>query len=125
MAALAAVACARRAPAPPPPPPEPKIVEQPLPPTTTPDFVIGPIRQTPSADGRTVFVEGSVRNRGSRPSRDVTVWVEGRDAQGGVVAKAETLPVPQLIPPGGQATWTVSLPDDPAIRDFHVEAIGR
>lgn len=94
-------------------------------PTRTADFQIGPIKQTPSADGHELFVEGTVQNIGSRPSRDVKVWVEGLGADGKVVARAETLPTPQEIPPNAFATYVVRLPNDPAIRTFHVEAIGR
>jgi hypothetical protein len=127
-ATLALAACARRAPEPPPPTLQdapPKIVEQRLQPTTTPELVVGPIRETPGAGGQQTFVTGTIRNRGSRPTRDVVVHVSGRDAAGATVVTVDALPVPQLIPPGGQAEYTVSLPNDPAIRTFHVEAIGR
>jgi hypothetical protein len=66
-----------------------------------------------------------VRNIGSRPSRDVTVIVEGLDALGGTVARTEVLPAPQAIPPGTAASFVARLPNDPAIRTFHVEAVGR
>jgi hypothetical protein len=96
-----------------------------LPPSGTADFAIGPITEMRSNDGRSVFVESTVRNTGSRPSRDVKVWVYGLDAGGARVAQAETLPVPQEIPPGRAARFVVRLPNDPAIRTFHVEAVGR
>jgi len=66
-----------------------------------------------------------VHNTGSRASRDLAVWVEGLDAHGAVVARAEALPTPQAVPPGRTATFVVALPNDPAIRSFHVEAVGR
>lgn len=66
-----------------------------------------------------------MRNIGSRPSRDVTVIVEGLDALGGAVAQTEVLPTPQAIPPGTAASFVARLPNDPAIRTFHVEAVGR
>jgi hypothetical protein len=53
------------------------------------------------------------------------VTVEGLDAEGGRVASVEVLPVPQAIPPDTAATFLARLPDDPAIRTFHVEAVGR
>ena len=111
--------------APPPPQPPPTIAEQPLPPSTTIELSVTPPRHTNSADGRQIFIEGKVRNRGSRPTREVKVWVSGLDASGNVVVKAETLPTVQLIPPGGSADYLVRLPNDPTIRRFHVEAIGR
>jgi hypothetical protein len=100
------------------------LTEEPLEPTTTAEFVIGPIDQKASADARDLFVEGTVRNIGSRASRNVTVTVEGLDATGGVVARAETLPTPQAVAPGTVATYLVRLPNDPAIKTFRVEAIG-
>jgi hypothetical protein len=118
-------ACAKQAPASPPvritndPAPQ-----RPAPPTTT-DFTIGPIRDTRSADGMALFVEGTVRNTGSRPSRDVTLWVSGVDANGRDVVRVKTVATPQLLPPGATATWLVRLPNDPAIRTYHVEALGR
>jgi hypothetical protein len=109
-------------PAPPPPPP---LAEEPLAPSRTIEFQIGPITQTASDDGRTLFVQGSVRNTGSTPSRDVKVWVEGLDAGGARIAVTEGLPTPQAIPPGGAGTFVVQLPNDPAITEIHVEAVGR
>ena len=112
---------------PPPPasPPPPPLTEESLAPSTTADFQIGPIKETASADGAAVFVEGTVRNVGSRPSRDVQVTVEGLDASGARVVSADTLPSPQAIPPDTSATFVVRLPNDPAVRTYHVVAIGR
>jgi len=123
MLAVVAGACARPEPAPPPPPPP--LSEAPLAESGTAEFAIGPIAQRESADGRTLFVEGTVRNTGSRTSRQVKVWVEGLDADGGTVAKTEALPTPQEIPAGTSASFVVELPNDPAIKSFHVEAVGR
>ena len=121
-----ALGCAQPRPAPPPPaPPPPPLAEEPLAPTTSAEFVVGQITQTPSADGKELYVEGTVRNIGSRASRDVQVAVEGLDAAGGVVVRAEALPTPQAIPPGTVATYVVRLPNDPGIKNFRVEAIGR
>ncbi|GEM_PF-1406068 len=66
-----------------------------------------------------------MRNTGSRASRDLAVWVEGLDAHGTVVARAQAFPTPQVVPPGHTATFVVALPNDAAIRSFHVEAVGR
>ena len=121
-----ALGCTRPSPPPPPPaPPPPPLTEEPLAPTTSAEFVIGQITETPSTDGKELYVEGTVRNIGSRASRDVRVAVEGLDADGGVVARAEALPAPQAIPPGTVATYVVRLPNDPGIKTVRVEAIGR
>lgn len=66
-----------------------------------------------------------MRNTGTRPSRDVKVWVDVFDEGGTRLARAEALPTPQEIPPGTAATFVVRLPNDPNIRTFHVEALGR
>ena len=87
--------------------------------------MVGPIQQTVGGDGKVIFVEGTVRNIGTRPSRDLKVWVTGRDASGQAVTSAEALPVPQAIDPGATARYLVRLPNDPAIKSFHVEAVGR
>ena len=41
------------------------------------------------------------------------------------IAQVEAEPVPQAIPPGGLARFTVRFRNDPAIRTFHVEAFGQ
>jgi hypothetical protein len=109
------------------PPPEapPLLAESPLPASGMPDFEIGPIHDRTSEDHRELFVEGTVRNKGTRVSRDVKVWVEGLDSAGARIAEAEALPTPQEIPPGTAGSFVVSLPNDPAIKTFHVEAVGR
>ena len=124
-AAALVVGCARQPPPKPASPPPQPLTEEPLPPSTTADFAIGPINETRSAEGTTVFIEGTVRNTGSRPSRDVTVTVEGLDADGMRVVSADTLPTPQAIPPGTTASYVVRLPNDPAVRTYHVIAVGR
>ncbi len=118
----AAAGCAR----PPEPTPPPRIVhEDRRIPTATIPLDVGAAKWTRSADGRETFVEGSVRNRGTTPTRDIRVWVLGVDAAGNVVTRAEGQPTPQLVLPGASARYLVRLPNDPTITTFHVEAIGR
>ncbi len=65
-------------------------------------------------------------NTGTRVSRDVKVSVEALDERGIRLAdETEVYPTPQDIPPGGAARFVARLRNDPAIRTFHVEAIGR
>ena len=125
MVVAIALGCARRSAPPPAPPAPPPLSEESIAPSTSAEFEIGPIKQTAGDRNATLFVEGTVRNVGTRPSRDVKVWVEGLDASSNVVAREETLPDPQEIHPGTVARFLVKLPNDPAIKTFHVEAIGR
>jgi hypothetical protein len=123
---LVLAGCPRRETPPPrPAPSEPPIAESPLPPSGTARFEIGPITPRRSEDGQAWLVESSVRNVGTRASRDVKVWVEGLDENGARLAQTELLPTPQEIPPGGAATFVARLPGSRAISTFHVEAIGR
>jgi len=123
--AAIALGCARR-PAPPPTPlAPPPLSEESIAPSTSAEFEIGPIKQTVGERNATLVIEGTVRNVGTRPSRDVKVWVEGLDASSNVVAREEGLPDPQEIQPGTVGRFLVKLPNDPAIKSFHVEAIGR
>jgi hypothetical protein len=112
-------------PAPPPVPAPPQISESPLPPSGAPRFEIGPIDSRRGEDARDLYVEGTVRNVGTRTSRDLKVWVYGLDDRGVQLARVEVLPTPQEVPPGSSARFVVRMPNDAAIRTFHVEAIGR
>jgi len=124
IAVALAAGCAAPPPRPAPPPPPP-LHEQPLAETTTADFLVSPtLDQTVSADGQQLFVEGMIRNRGSRASRDLRVFVEALDAQGNVLYKDDTLPTPQAIPPGEGTRFLVRFPNDAAIQSFHVEVVG-
>ena len=53
------------------------------------------------------------------------VWVDGLDDGGMRLARTEVLPEAQEILPGSAASFVARLPGNPAIRTFHVEAIGR
>ena len=108
-----------------PEPAAPPIAESPLSPSGAPHFEIGDIDWKRSEDARELFVEGTVRNTGTLTSRDVKVWVDGVDAGGVRLAGAEVFPTPQEIPPGGTGRFLVRIPNDPGIRTFRVEAIGR
>ena len=119
---MLAAACHRRVPA---REPDARLTEESLARTTSAEIVVGPINQSTSSDGKALFVDGTIRNVGTRPTRDLRVAVHGLDAAGAVLATADALPTPQVVEPGTTATYVVRLPNDPAIRTFHVEAIGR
>jgi hypothetical protein len=108
-----------------PEPAQPPIAETPLPPSGAAHFEIGPLAQRRSDDGTTLYLESSVRNTGTRASRDVKVSVEALDDGGIRLAETDVWPDPQEIPPGGAAHFVARLPNNPAIRTFHVEAFGR
>jgi hypothetical protein len=88
-------------------------------------FAVGPIHETRGGDGHKVFVEGTVQNVGTRPSRSLKVWVSALDASGLPRERVESLPTPQDVAPGMAARFVVELADDPLVRTYHVEAIGR
>jgi len=71
-----------------------------------------------------VYIEGTVENVGSRASSSVKVWVNALDADGLRRERVEALPTPQGILPGTVGRFVVTLPDDPQVRTYHVEAIG-
>jgi len=51
--------------------------------------------------------------------------VNALDAAGVRRGRVEALPTPQDVAPGTVARFVVQLPDDPLVRTYHVEAIGR
>lgn len=118
-------ACAPRAPEPVPPP---RILRGPAPeapagPSTPgPELALGPIRHTLSADGQSVFVQGKVRNRGARPTRQVLIIISGLDAGGRTLVRVQTHPTPELISSGRSAEYLARLPNHPGVRTYHVEA---
>ena len=127
--ALLLAGCPRREPETPPPP---KIVDEEPPPMREeairvpgPELALGPIGHTVSADGQVVFVEGKVRNRGIRPTREVRITVSGLDDEGQPVVSIVTSSTPELITPGASAGYIARLPNLPTIRTFHVEAVGK
>ena len=125
MAAAIALGCHPRPTPPLPAPASPPLSEESIAPSTSAEFEIGPIKQSVGEHDTLLFVEGTVRNVGTRSSRDVKVWVEGLDDASNVVARGATLPDPQEILPGTVGRYLVKLPNDPKIKTFHVEAIGR
>jgi hypothetical protein len=97
-------------------------VEETLPSADKPHVIIVGTKQSESEDRQSVFVEGTLRNQGTGPTKQVQVQVEALDEVGHVVTTASALPTPQAILPGGSATFVVRFPNDPAVRSYHVEA---
>jgi hypothetical protein len=98
------------------------LVEEALPSAEKPELVIVDLKERESEDQLTLFVEGTLRNHGAGQTRQVKVTINALAEFGGVVAAVEALPAPQVILPGGSATFVVRFPNDPMIRRFQVEA---
>ena len=98
------------------------LIEESLPAPEKPDVVIVNTRQSESEAGQSVFVEGTLHNQGTGPTKSIEVQVKALDEAGQVVAIATALPTPQAIRPGGSTTFVVRFPNDPTVRSFHVVA---
>ena len=122
---LVLAGCPKEPPPPPPaPPPPPPLTESTLPATGAPAFEIDFDIQH-GADPKEIVVAGTVRNTGSRATRELKVWVEAVDDAGARVVTRETRPEEQEVQPGGAARFRVVLPHDPAIKTVRVEAFGK
>lgn len=97
-------------------------MEESLPSPEKPYVIIVDTKQSESEDQQSVFVEGTLRNQGTGPTKRLQVTVEALDARGHVVTTASALPVPQVILPGESARFVVRMPNNPAVRSFHIEA---
>lgn len=111
----------------PPPAPTPTIAlsSEDLPATTRVELAIGDLSELASEDKVEVVVSGLVVNRGSRPTTSVKVRVRALDRDGLTLREATVTPSNEIIQPeGGSARFSVVFPNDPAVLDYHVEAIG-
>jgi len=107
---------------PPPPPPRRPFVEETLPSADKPYVIIVGTTQSESEDRQSVFVEGTLHNQGTGPTKQIQVKVEALDAAGHVVTTVTALPTPQVLQPEENATFVVRFPNDSAVRSYHVEA---
>ena len=107
---------------PPPPPPRRPFVEETLPSADKPYVIIVGTNQSESEDRQSVFVEGTLHNQGTGPTKQIQVKVEALDEAGHVVTTATALPTPQVLQPEENATFVVRFPNDSAVRSYHVEA---
>jgi hypothetical protein len=96
-----------------------------LPATTRVELAIAELSEIASDDKVEVVVSGLVVNRGTRPTTSVLVRVRGIDREGLTVREATVTPSTEHIPSeGGSARFSVVFPNDSAIVDYHIEAIG-
>jgi hypothetical protein len=126
VAACLNAACRPTRPLPPPlPTPTIALSSEDLPATTRVELVIGDLSELASEDKVEVVVTGLVVNRGSRPTTSVKVRVRALDRNRLPVREATVTPTSETIPAeGGSARFSVVFPNDPAVVDYHIEAIG-
>ena len=127
--ALAATSCVPRQPpeppAPPPLPPPKVLYEEVIAPVERPALSITDIVETPSPDRRSVTVSGTLINRGTGATHDVSVQVEALNADGAVVLSTAATPTTQHIAPGTTAEFSATFDTRPDVDRYHVEAISR
>ncbi len=71
---------------------------------------------------RVLLVEGKLKNSGEGTTKQLKVAVNALNASGQLVTTDAALPMPQVIPPGGAASFVVRFPGNLDIRSFHVTA---
>jgi hypothetical protein len=107
------------------PVPSPPISEEEIKPDETLKIEIVDLNEAANSDGKTVTVSGRLLNRGTRPTRQVSVQVEALDKNGAVVARAAADPAAQLIPPDSTVPFTATFETRPDIDRYRVEAVAR
>jgi len=81
----------------PPPPPRRPFVEEALPSADKPYVIIVGTKQSESEDRQSVFVEGTLHNQGTGPTKQIQVKVEALDEAGHVVTTATALTPVQMM----------------------------
>lgn len=129
MLAVAVMAgCVPKAAAPPPPiapAPPPPIQEEEIKAAEKPNVAIIDLNETASPDRALVQLRGTLVNRGTRATREISVHVEALDKDGAVIVSADSDPSTESIAPGSTATFAVIFENRPGIDHYHVEAISR
>jgi hypothetical protein len=121
------LACAPPAAPPPLPPvaPTPPLSEEEIKPIERPNIAITDLNETPSPDGKTVTVSGTLVNWGHGATREAYVHVEALNRNGAVVQSADSAPSTELIQPGSAAAFSVRLENRSDVDRYHVEAVAR
>lgn len=118
-------------PAPPPTPvavlPTPGIdYEEDLQPAKTIRLEIIDLKDAQDRARKRTSVIGTLINRGTRPTSQVSVQVSALDENGDTVISVAALPsTDRIAADGGTARFTAEIDSDPRIRSYHVEAIAR
>lgn len=110
---------------PPPPPPTPVLEEEPLRPIERPDVAITDVNEISSPDGKTVTVTGTLINRGTGPTREVSTAIAALDKNGVVLMSARVDPTPPSIAAEGTASFSATFANRPDIDRYRVEVISR
>jgi len=128
---IAAIAVAGCAPPPPPlpavlpAPPSPALSEEDVKPVEKPRIAIADLNETPSTDRKAVTLTGTLVNRGTRATREISVHVEALNKDGAVVLSADSDPSTETIVPGGIGRFAVTFANRADIDHYRVEAISR
>ncbi len=114
----------------PPPPavptPNPGIVyEEDLRPVEKTRIEIIDLRETPSPDKARMTITGTLINRGTKTTSELSVRVEALDEAGDVVLGVSAVPDTERIAPGATGTFAVTFDHRPGVTSYHVEAIAR
>jgi hypothetical protein len=123
--------CLSCASAPPPAPPTAKTsagiyYEEPLlPPPPELRLEIVSLDEQVSADKSTVALSGVLRNGGGRATTQLQVTIHALDASSNVLSTFAAAPSSTHVPPSGTVTFSAVTGNDPNVRQYHVEAIGR
>jgi len=133
LALLLLAGCLRDPELPPPPPPvlpvppTPSLtLEEDLQPDPTVRIEIIDLRDEVNSASKRITLTGTLVNRGTRATSQVSVKVSALDEQGLTVVSVAALPSTDRIPPdGGTARFTAEIDHHPAIRSYHVEAVAR
>lgn len=108
-------------------PPTPSLyLEENLQPDPTVRIEIIDLRDSVNQETRRVTVTGTLINRGTKTTSQVSVKLSALDEQGLPVITVAALPSTDRIPAnGGTARFTAEIDQNPAIRSYHVEAVAR
>lgn len=117
----------RREPLPPPPPvPTGIYYEEALPAPRFTKIEIIDISETPSADGARITVAGTLINRGTTATTEVSITVTALDRDDRPVLRLSAVPeTNRIAADGGTTRFAAVLDNRPEVTRYHVEAVAR
>jgi hypothetical protein len=78
-----------------------------------------------NADRSMVTLNGVLRNGGGRATKQLQVTIHGLDASSNVLSTFDARPSSTRVEPNGTVTFSAVTANDPNVRQYHVEAVGR